>query len=64
MTSKFELTDDGTLDTVVACVECGEHLRYTWDGCDGLTYEDFVAYALLDAEDEHDCPGYEGRGVQ
>lgn len=30
----FELTDDGTLDTVVRCSDCGEELRYNYDAID------------------------------
>jgi RNase P subunit RPR2 len=28
----FNLSDDGTLDTVVTCSECGAELRYNFDG--------------------------------
>jgi hypothetical protein len=31
MMAAFELTDDGTMDTVVRCAECGEERRYTFD---------------------------------
>lgn len=29
---RIQLIDDGTLDTVFQCVDCGEEIRYTWDG--------------------------------
>lgn len=28
------LSDDGTLDTVLRCDECGEEFRFNWDGCE------------------------------
>jgi hypothetical protein len=27
----IELTDDGTMDTVLRCSECGEEIRYNYD---------------------------------
>ena len=30
----IHLTDDGTLDTVLRCDECGEEFRFNWDGCE------------------------------
>jgi hypothetical protein len=29
----IELTDDGTLDTVLRCSDCGEEMRYNYDPC-------------------------------
>ncbi len=61
----IELTDDGTLDTVLRCSNCGEEMRYTYDPTQGEsgdiadlpdTYDDFVDWAIGDAESEHDCP--------
>ena len=26
----IELSDDGTMDTVLRCNECGEEMRYNW----------------------------------
>ena len=59
----FVLSDDGTLDTVLECSECGRECRYTWDGecdcapesgdCSG--YEQFIAWAIDDATESHDC---------
>lgn len=54
----IELTDDGTLDTVLRCSECGEEFRYNYDPCgteeraeelrtEGLS-EDSINEALYD----------------
>jgi hypothetical protein len=66
----IELTDDGTMDTVLRCSECGEEMRYNYDGSlDNATdgdyyganlevtddYGDFVAWAIEDATAEHAC---------
>ena len=59
----IELTDDGTLDTVLRCSACGEELRYNYDGQadheherdDGKAYDRFVDWAIEDAESEHEC---------
>ena len=62
----IELTDDGTLDTVLRCSACGEELRYNYDGgrllCEGTpgeaetqSYDDFVNWAIEDVESEHKC---------
>ena len=64
--SKFSLADDGTLDTVVACDDCGEEVRYYTDlddedceaektGDDCGCYDRFVAWAKKDAEEHHEC---------
>lgn len=60
----FRLGDDGTMDTVVVCEECGEEMRYNYDPLpresddartDEQAYDDFVEWALEDAESEHEC---------
>ena len=57
----FRLGDDGTLDTVVVCEDCGQAERYNYQGEDESAfegpgaYQDFIAWALRDAETEHDC---------
>lgn len=65
----FTLTDDGTLDTVVKCDQCGEELRYTYTPDepterlsrdrdltdDGKDYDAFVSWAIDDAEQTHEC---------
>ena len=65
----FYLGDDGTLDTVIVCRECGAELRYSYDPsmeewdyghepteieCQ-QAYDDFVDWAIEDAEDSHIC---------
>ena len=60
----IRLSDDGTMDTVLKCDECGEEMRYNFDthnedctdesgacGC----YDEFVDWAIEDAEYEHEC---------
>lgn len=51
------LSDDGTMDTVVVCDECGQEYRGTYDG-DGdpeTGYDDFVDYLINEVADEHIC---------
>jgi len=64
----IQLGDDGTLDTVVFCTECGEEFRGTWDGgamddghgfpvlLDGDSRDDFVKWMIADVTAEHECP--------
>lgn len=56
---RIYLTDDGTMDTVLRCDRCGEEMRYNYDGSsegDGeQTYDEFVDWAISDAEKLHDC---------
>jgi hypothetical protein len=60
----IELTDDGTMDTVLRCTECAEEFRYNYDSSDadivdpddnGDKYDEFVAWAIEDATAEHVC---------
>ena len=61
----FVLSDDGTLDTVIKCSGCGREYRFNWDGehdCESGTeggdcdcYAQFVAWAIDDANESHDC---------
>jgi len=59
----IELTDDGTLDTVLRCTECGEEFRFMYDGATDTADEDaavaaydaFVDECVADATDEHEC---------
>lgn len=59
----FAVVDDGTMDTVVQCGACGAEVRYTHqpgpDGDCDETYEEFVAWALADARDSHECDNTE-----
>jgi hypothetical protein len=57
------LTDDGTLDTVLECVKCGEQMRYNYamvdEGLehqgDGRHYERWVWQIIEDEIQEHEC---------
>ena len=61
----FTLGDDGTMDTVTVCNECGQEERFNFDGehedctpiangdCD--CYGKFVDWALQEAYDTHEC---------
>ncbi|MEE8361709.1 MAG: hypothetical protein V3R71_06105 [Gemmatimonadales bacterium] len=56
-----ELTDDGTLDTVLTCTDCGAESRYNYEpteeGTKGLgAYQEFVRWAAADADERHHCP--------
>jgi len=65
----FDLVDDGTLDTVLRCRGCGQESRYSEDRIDPdceqqngggsicYCYNRFVAWAKVDAEEQHECPG-------
>lgn len=60
---RLVLTDDGTLDTVFECMDCGGRERYNYtnaegftDGCPGENYEGYLAWATEDAEEQHVCP--------
>ena len=65
----IELTDDGTMDTVLRCDECGEEFRFNYsdgpadgprcehgldDGCSDC-YDDFVDDSIAEIEAEHRC---------
>lgn len=52
------LGDDGTMDTVVYCSECGREYRGNCDGGDGddeQSYDDFVDWLIEEIEGEHVC---------
>lgn len=64
----IRLGDDGTMDTVLVCEECGEEMRYNYDGgecdhhedckseaCARDLYEAFVDWAIEDATEDHIC---------
>lgn len=64
MAKRIVLADDGTLDTVLRCSECGEEFRGTFDssfsdaGLDRTTYQtytEWVADFIADVDEEHDC---------
>ena len=52
MASRARLKDDGTLDTVIACPECGLEVRYNYDGEGG--YDEFVKWAMEDFYENHE----------
>lgn len=52
----FRLVDDGTLDTVLECEECGGQERFTFAAYDGpFDYDQFVEWARGEAEQYHEC---------
>ena len=58
----MQLTDDGTLDTVIRCSECGEEFRFNFanSGDDESpegpeAYDSFVEDCCEDAAEEHEC---------
>jgi hypothetical protein len=60
----IQLTDDGTMDTVLKCSKCGEGMRYNFDGAEDTdageqeseeAYDEFVKWAISDAADAHEC---------
>lgn len=57
---KLFLADDGTLDTVFECAECGKEIRYSEFERDDTGEPE--AEALAEAEREHaeECEGEEG----
>lgn len=53
----FTVIDDGTLDTVLECDECGEMLRYSIQDFDEKENpEERVEYFMERAVAEHECP--------
>lgn len=53
------LGDDGTMDTVICCDECGEEMRYMYDpdpqGGQVESYDEFVEWAISDFDEDHEC---------
>lgn len=57
---RIVLTNDGTMDTVLRCRDCGQELRYNYDRTTGdaeqaETYDEFVKWAIEDAGTAHEC---------
>ena len=58
------LVDDGTLDTVLRCVECNEEFRFNFqsahEGIEGelpeRAYDDWVKQMIRETRHEHECP--------
>ena len=67
--AKFNLVDDGTLDTVLRCDGCEQESRYnaahfdsseceaTKPGDVCLCFDRFIAWVKGDAEEQHECFG-------
>ena len=62
--ARIKLSDDGTLDTVLVCKDCGEEFRFNYCPDDlgndnELTWYDeyklFVRDSIREVEDEHEC---------
>lgn len=53
----IQLVDDGTLDSILVCTICNTRMRYNFD--DEETYQAFVAWAIANAYDTHDCDEFE-----
>lgn len=62
----FKLGDDGTMDTVLVCENCGKEVRFNYDGMqeeteettDADREEDYAAFIIgceHDADSEHEC---------
>lgn len=55
-----ELRDDGTMDTVIACSECGEEARFNFSAGPGeegdVDYDTFVQECIEEFDNEHECP--------
>lgn len=57
----MHLTDDGTLDTVIRCSECGEEMRFNFDPTfhddeDGEPdYDAYVDECIEQATEDHTC---------
>ncbi len=52
------LGDDGTLDTVLVCKECGKEVRYNFDvGPDDtdISYDSWVVDILAEFDEDHEC---------
>lgn len=60
MSDRIRLGNDGTLDTVLVCRECGQEARYNFDPDtaetdDDTAYDTFVEWAIEDFDNEHEC---------
>lgn len=66
--ANIQLSDDGTMDTVLICADCSEEFRFNFDPtncaeceetdaaeCTHYDYDDFVADCITEIEDEHEC---------
>lgn len=59
----IKLSDDGTLDTVLVCMECGAEFRFNFEPNDPdctetqaeEQYDEFVDWAIAETEADHEC---------
>ena len=62
----MQLTDDGTMDTVIRCSDCGEEFRFSYAEATETTtlegeveptepYDAFVEWAIEEAAEDHEC---------
>lgn len=63
---RIRLGDDGTMDTVLICRQCGAESRYNYQGelenvsydepdDAPMTYDTFIEWAMEDFDSEHEC---------
>ena len=55
----FKLVDDGTLDTVLQCEDCGEELRF--NPTDDIGEDDRIPFCLDLATSTHECEAEESQ---
>ena len=58
----FKVMDDGTLDTVLQCEECGEELRFPETS--DIPEEDRIPYCLDLATETHECEAEEAEEAE
>jgi len=67
------LIDDGTLDTILKCTDCGEEFRFNFSPEDDVLliktgdqspYDQFVEECKQEVIDEHDCYPIEMEAVE
>ena len=53
---KLFLIDDGTLDTLFECPDCGMEERYSSDGIERDEYGNVLPEEMARVSEEHECP--------
>ena len=57
----IKLGDDGTMDTVIVCTECGEEFRFMYHSSfeevrsEVLAYNNFVNDCITEVDEDHEC---------
>lgn len=51
----IRLGDDGTMDTVLVCEECGEEFRFSRDVSFCEDYDVFVNECITEVDNDHEC---------